>query len=74
MNSMRNYALERTGTFADARKREEAALKFWEACKWAAARERMIRERAARPCENCWHNDSCPPSRYCPSCGVGFGQ
>ena len=39
MNSIRNYALERTGKFEEARKREEIALKFWEACKWAYARE-----------------------------------
>ena len=68
MNSLRNYALTRAG-FADARKREEVALNFWDACIRAVSREKF-----PRPCADCWHNDSCPPSRYCPSCGIGFGQ
>ena len=52
-------------TFADHRKREDTALDFWYACQRAAARERA---GFSRPCADCWHNDSCPPSRYCPSC------
>lgn len=41
MNSVRNYTLERAGTFADHRKREDVALDFWHACKRAAIRENI---------------------------------
>jgi hypothetical protein len=54
-----------SATFLEARKRDEVALDFWFACERAAAWER---EGLVRLCTDCWHNDSCSPSRYCPSC------
>ena len=62
-----------SATFHEQRQRDDAASDFWHACVRAMEREQAAREQR-RPCTNCWHNDSCPPSRYCPSCQAEFGM